>query len=255
MQLTINLALNNEASSSKARSDMSESSLPLASSVTLTELHTVEQQVGAVVFKKAYGRTYTSINKVYKRTGSRKKNQDNESQQGKLRGILKHVSDKVTQAELLSLKKLKIVRFDFKNGGQTTKPHPKTPLTEQGLGRSQRLKKNVDGYKSVAHRRNNIAYLQAPTEAGVSKEATSMQAVKGNMLFSFPGLVKFPTLADLEKCKKPYPLIPPSVLQEMTMKQCSVPPEEVTLKLLDASLKKTREGSSSLAIVPVAKND
>ncbi|GJN27899.1 hypothetical protein PR202_gb15962 [Eleusine coracana subsp. coracana] len=57
-------------------------------------------------------------------------------------------------------------------------------------------------------------------------------STKGNSS-SFPGPVKFPSLTDLEKYGTPYPELPASLLQEVAIKRCSVPPEEETLELLE----------------------
>lgn len=91
------------------------------------------------------------------------------------------------------------------------------------------MQKKLKGYKDRASR------MQAE-DVGMQPDpnSTAEPHVQGNFFFHFLGLVKFPTLTELENCQRPYPFIPAYVLQTMALHQCSVPPEEATLELLEA---------------------
>jgi hypothetical protein len=69
--------------------------------------------------------------------------------------------------------------------------------------------------------------------------------LKGNVSSSFPSPVKFPTLTDVEKSEQPYPKISAETIQEVAMKQCGIPPEEVQLELLPERWKSNISGEEA----------
>lgn len=96
------------------------------------------------VYKQAYGKSYTPITKAYKRDPIMK----NRQRKKVLKGILKHTKEGQTPAKKLSKSALKVVRFSFKDQVQTEKnPRTDTPLSQEGLRRSPRLEKSVDGFR------------------------------------------------------------------------------------------------------------
>lgn len=233
MQCNINFTLTDETDTTAARnsndqnlSALNVSALSIninqrhASSVQITEIQNNLEEADGRVFKQAYGMKFTPILKVYKSMGKRSK---------KIKGILKKDGN-ATTAKKLAAKKLKTVSFDFKN--KHAAPlilGEDTPLTDKNLRRSTRMKKKLQGYKNETSR--------VSSEAMVMHEGPGNQGeitAKGSLFFHFPGPVKFPTLTELEICENPYPFIPTYVLQAVALHQCSVPPEEVTRKLLEA---------------------
>jgi hypothetical protein len=70
--------------------------------------------------------------------------------------------------------------------------------------------------------------------------------LKSNVSSSFPSPVKFPTLTDVEKSEQqPYLKISAETIQEVAMKQCGIPPEEVQLELLPERWKNNISGEEA----------
>lgn len=167
----------------------------------------------------------------------------------KAKGILKKKGS-MTEAEQVAIKKLKTVRFSFKTNVHTQlQVLGDSELTDKDLRRSPRVQKRLKGYKDKESR------IQAE-QGGMESGPTNLKqpSAEGNMLFHFPGPVKFPTLTELENGQNTYPIIPANVLQAVAIQECSVPPEEVTLEQLEAPSTAEAGGKGSSSMVATIVN-
>jgi hypothetical protein len=114
-----------------------------------------------------------------------------------------------------------------------------TPETSDGLRRSPRISRLLDGHKTKLS-----SFARPPKGPSKLSKSSLQDSPEGNVLSLFPGPVKFPSLTDLEKLSSTYPQISTVALQEKAS-QCGVPPEEVTLQLLHSQRTPAgQEGSS-----------
>lgn len=200
----------------------------LQPSVKVTEIPKSIDEAEQTLYKQAYGVQFAPILMVYKIKVKNGKN---------LKGILKNIEN-MTEAQKVTAKSLKIVKFDFKHHSDTQlQVVEDRTITDKDLRRSPRMQKKLKGYKDMTSR---MQAKQPGMEYGPSNMVEPL--VKGNMFFHFPGLVKFPTLTELNKCQKPYPFIHACSLQTVAMHQCNDPLEEVTLELLEAPTQAEDEG-------------
>jgi hypothetical protein len=169
--------------------------------------------------KQAYGKTFSLIEKVYnrrKRTNNNRGTASHLAPTGHIRAKLKRGLNAATTRAL----------------GKNIIP---TPVNLDGLRRSPRIFSILDGHRAKTHSTSSSRLRCSPPLQGLSE---------GNPFHLFPGPVKFPSLADLEKSTCPYPHIDLVALQEKVI-LCGVPPEEVSQQLLHRTRDPSALGRSS----------
>jgi hypothetical protein len=174
------------------------------------------------IHKQAYGKNYSIIERVYTR---RKK-----EQKGKTKASPSQATGRI-RAKKATAKSVRAKRLG--------KALASTPETSDGLRRSPRISSLLDGHKVKPSSSARIP------RASSKLSRSSLQGAPEDMAhILFPGPVKFPSLTDLEKMASPYPPISTVALQEKAT-QCGVPPEEVSLQLLQGQVNSEgKEGSS-----------
>lgn len=222
-----------------------------SSTVAIQELQEdMDQQTNVQkVYKAAYGQNFTQIKGVYSRARFPKKEKRKETT--KLKGILKFKTTRPGQCSRTDPRNQKSGLISAKKMIKTKKGKAvQTPFTQENLRRSPRIEVLLDGHKVPTQHQD----VQDQAADHISDQS-AQQLATSNILSSFPGPVKFPTLTDLEKCDKAYPEIPAIILQELAVMSCSVPPEEVQLELLMAKEPKQPVKGSSLESKPPPVGD
>jgi hypothetical protein len=165
------------------------------------------------VYKEAYGCTLSPIHQVYTR------NKRNMDEQFKLKGPILEPS---------SPSKIIVNNSTV------------TPISDDNHRRSPRIKNLMDGHRIIATQN-----LSSP------RDDDPMVIPQGKTRSQFPGPIKFPSLVDLEKSKKPYPPIPVQNIQEVAIDHCIIPSKEVKPELLQKAKHgpKTRSSGRSSMII------
>jgi hypothetical protein len=190
------------------------------SSVLLEELREV-----SAPHKEAYGKLFAPITKTYNRK--------------KLKKDSKAISEDTPAKKAIKVRPAVTMK---KSVGEALKAA--IPDTEEGLRRSPRIKSLLDGHKKII-KATKLKLAVNPTDQGQSMPAYDSEMTAPSEVF--PGPVKFPTLMQLDKAKEPFPEIPIQALQEVAVKRCGVPPEEVHQEVLTGNRAQDSSGQSASA--------
>jgi hypothetical protein len=176
--------------------------------------------------KEAYGKLFAPITKTY----SRKK--------------LKKDSKKVVSEDTPAKKAIKVRPAVTMKKGAGKALKAAIPDTKEGMRRSPRIKSLLDGHKKII-KATKLKLAVNPTDQGQSMPAYDSEMADPSEVF--PGPVKFPTLMQLDKAKEPFPEIPIQALQEVAVKRCGAPPEEVHQEVLTGKRVQDNSGQSASA--------